>query len=298
MTSIPRVIPLLLALLTAAVRAGDAIDAHAAWSTTEPTTADRLTLTVTVRTDPALTPEPWRETTAQALTDAGFTVITSTATAPALDGLGLIERAASFVVEPFLAGRYAPPPVTISATGPADEHRSVTLTIPEMTVRSLLPEDEPVQVPGMPAPDLGGDLALGTFRPVPEPPSTGPGAMKAVLIAGLLVIAAGVLLVGLGLRRNNHRHDGSDPVETLRRIAPSVRTPNDLAPVDRVVRLAASRFDAWDQLADVVDRLEVARYAPPSDGDRPDPGELAREAAETVARVADASARSGKGAGA
>ncbi len=291
MSTAARPILLLLALLTAAVRAGSEIDARAEWSATEPTTADRVTLTVTIRTDPACTVEPWRDAAARVLADAGWTEIASTATAPALDAAGRVERTVSFVLEPFLPGRYAHAPVTIAAVGPAGERRTVQLAIPEVTVRSLLPGDEPVQVPGMPTPDLGGDLALGTFRPVPEPPGPGPGGLAWALIAGFLAVAAVVFLVVRGVRRGIRRHDRSDPAAELNRIAPSVRTTDDLAPVDRIVRAAARRYNAWDRFADILDRLEHARYAPPgagNNGGELDPSALAREAAHTVGRVAGA----------
>lgn len=293
------IITLLLAVLTTDVRAGEAIDARGELSSTELTTADRVTLTVTVDTDPAYTVEPWREAAAAALAGAGWTVVSSAASAPVLAESGRVRRSASFVLEPFLAGRYPFPEIVITALGPGGERRTASVTVPEVTVRSLLPEDEPVQIPGMPAPDsagaLGGDLVLGTLRPAPEPAQPGRGVLVLILIGASFAVAAVALLVARRVWRAFRRGGGADPVADLDRLVRSVRTIEDLAPVDHAVRLAARRYGVQNDLDGLLARLERVRYAPPDstesaarDGTELDVRGLACEAAEAVHRAVGA----------
>lgn len=290
----------LLAATTPRVAAADAITGRADLSRTDITVTDRVTLTVTLDSDPAFTVEPWVEAATTQLQNAGWTIVSTTTDAPALVDSGRIVHTTRFVLEPFLSGEYAVPEITCTVVGPDGEPHSVTLPASRVEVRSILPEDETDQlpVPGVPIDDTtltGGDQPLGTLRPAPEPAPPGPPVLTLGLIAGLVTLAAACLFVARGAIRELTANREPDVCRELERRARAARTLDDLGPVDRALRavLHASppaANGAARRGADLLDRLERIRYAPTRE--HADPRALAKEAAD-IARAVRGASRGG-----
>lgn len=301
------ILALLLPLLwaCAVVRAGDAGVTVSADSIT---TTDRLVVEVrfTVARGTALA--PWTASAGGVLRDAGWTVVSVDKAAPALsaDDPDTIVHAATFVLEPFLAGEYALPPITAQTAGSADsEPRTLATEARTIAVASVLPEGEAVPLP-LPIPttepadedasDTGSDAALGTLRPVPDEPAD---RVPVVLLVGAgiaagVVVVAGVWVVTRAVRVRLAREP--DPVCALERLARAISdgVPDEaqLAEIDRHVRTIAGggRGDADPAFAPLLARIERARYAQGTGsagvGIAGDAARLARRLAELGGRSA------------
>ncbi|USN98557.1 MAG: hypothetical protein H6810_10325 [Phycisphaeraceae bacterium] len=262
-TRFASVIFALLWLAQSAV-AAQAIAGRAELSATSITVTDRVTLTVTLETDPDYTVEPWKDDAAKQLEGAGWTVVSTTADAPALHD-GRIERTTRLLLEPFLDGDYDVPAITCTAIGPAGEKQTVELAASKVEVTSRLPADETVQLPlpGLPtATPSDGDRPLGELRVVPGPKLAEPSAFLVGAIIVPLVAAAGIVVIVVGAA-GKRRGRPSDVWRELERSTKLVRSVDDLGPVDRAFRaclVLAPERKSGEAVA-LLERLERARYA-------------------------------------
>lgn len=299
---------LALMLLVACVHRACAQDATLSVSSESPTTADRITLGVAFTVAPGWTLDPFLPGARTALTEAGWTVVATTAQGPAAarghDDRAPIRHAFEIVCEPFLAGDYAIPALTAVATNPEGGRQELTTDARTITVASVLPEGEEVRLPlSMPpeasanadapadADDKPADIPLGEFRDLPSerraPSAFLPLFGAAVAIGG----AVFAIIAGARARSRAGCERPLDPVRTLRTLA---RDPNpDPALTDRCVRALASRDglapDHRATLDALVARLETLRYARNQrpDGSASDrAGSLAKEADRLANEIA------------
>jgi hypothetical protein len=291
-----RLLACALALLLAC--AARAQDATVTLSRDAITTADRLTLEVAFTVAPGWRLDPWIDGARSALEQAGWTVVSATADAPALasETEGAITHRARFLLEPFLEGDYAIPPLSADAVPVRGEPVELTTPARTVPVASVLPEDEPVRLP-MPidaeasadnadapdAPAAGGsteaDAPLGVLRPVPDEPSD--GAPRLALIgSAIAIMGAGIaVLVAVRSARTPRVGRAPDPVREIERLARA--TDPDLALIYRHLR-ELSRRPAGRGRGDLdalIARLECARYAP-------EPTDEARAIADEALRLA------------
>ena len=307
MTRSVRAILALVLLVSCVLRVG-AQDATLSVSNESPTTADRITLDVAFTVAPGWTLDPFLPGARTALTEAGWTVVATTAQGPAAagghDNRAPIRHAFEIVCEPFLAGEYALPALTAVATNPEGGRQELTTDARTITVASVLPEGEEVRLPlSMPAEastssdtpaDANAkpaDLPLGQFRDLPSERRT-PSAFlplfgAAVAIGG----AAFAIIAGARARSGAGCERPLDPVRTLRTLA---RDPNpDPALTDRCVRALASRNDLAPahraSLDNLIARLETLRYAHNErrdDASSANAGSLAKEADRLANEIA------------
>ena len=141
----------------------------------EPTIADRLQLELEVVSD-----EDVKVTMPPAGTElSSFGVIDYTTSQPELTREGKVRQTRTYVLEPFLSGKYEIPPLTFTFVRDGEpEHKLETEAI-AIEVKSLLPED----AKNLDIHDIAGPVDL------PKPPSKAPAIVLSILLA--LGLAAG-----------------------------------------------------------------------------------------------------------
>lgn len=141
----------------------------------EPTLADRLKLELEVLSEASV-----KVTMPPAGTElSSFGVVDYTTSQPELRAEGRLRQTRTYVLEPFLSGKYEIPPLVFTFTRDGEpEHRLETEAIP-IEVRSLLPED----ARNLDIHDIAGPVDL------PRPALPWPAILSAVLLT--LGLAAG-----------------------------------------------------------------------------------------------------------
>jgi hypothetical protein len=279
-------------------------------SADEITVADRVTLVVRLRADARLAVEPWVDAARAAFEEAGWTVVSISADPPQIEPSGAVRHEARVVLEPFLPGSYRVPALTWSAAGALDDRATASSPEAEIVVRSLLPEDEAVDLPigrkpWEEAADPAGDAPLGATRPVPELAEPVPAWWYAAGVGGLLG-AAFLVRLTLSRTRRSRGDAGRDGWADLATLAshPAGASPASvdrslraglagrlgpaafaLAPADaeEALRSAGVAPEAARRVSALLAALESARYAPGGRGH--DARSLAAEAARLAPSV-------------
>lgn len=305
----------ILALLLALVVVRPALPAQATPTTpvsggvtftAEPmTTVERTEIVVTVTSPPGAVIDPWIDNYNAALTEAGWTIVRTDTSAPALAAGDAIATEVAFIAEPFLDGDYVVPDLTITGRTADGEPFTTTLVGGSVRVESVLPPDERDADPlgigaGETALESGelADAPLGTLAPPPAVPEPGLGPVTiALIVLGLLAIAA-LVRTALVTARRARQPRQKDPVRRLARLA-RLDAP-DASALDEAhacLAEAVRRSDAHvvarnADLAELLGRFERARYAPTE----PSPTERSRLIADAARSARSLPADSERGA--
>lgn len=222
------------------------------------TTTDRLRVRITVRRpigEPVTLVEPdWA--------GAGWTLVDTIDSEPRSGGEGMIERARTVVLEPFLDGVYPIPPATVSWSRSGSSGTLASQPL-EVRVDSVLAADD--------------DGVISPPAPALPPQSPDGGGLPAGVLAGAALLGAGVLGYLLARPRSVDTGPDIDPINRLRAIAgSSVGRASDL---DEVHRAVAALEDERNTavLRPLLRECERARFGP-EDGERRDARDIAADA--------------------
>ena len=176
-------------------------------------------------------------------TTAGWTVISRVDT-PLLFSDGGPKRQVTVVLEPFLAGTYEIPAVSVDWTLPTGE-RGIVATEPlRIDVASVLDDNDV------------GDIAGPTNIVLPHAPQTGGETRLAFVVGGAIVVTLGVVLaVAMCLRRAPTKD--TTPLERLRALQSSDCADTIAAAIADALHRSSERSDST---SGILSEVEHARY--------------------------------------
>ncbi|RMH31285.1 MAG: hypothetical protein D6692_00690 [Planctomycetota bacterium] len=243
---------------TTATDAGAGVELTVEADASTITTTDRLRVRITVRRpigEPVTLVEPdWA--------GAGWTLVDTVDSEPRLSGEGLIERARTVVLEPFLDGVYPIPSVAVSWQGSGGNGTLASQPL-EVRVESVLEADD--------------DGVISPPSPALPPQSPEGDGLPAGVLAAAVLLGAGVVGYLLARPRPVDREPEFDPIHRLRAIADSpVEGESDLCEVHRAVAALEAECDTV-ALRALLRECERARFGP-EDGERRGARDIAADA--------------------
>ena len=184
----------------------------------------------------------------------GWTVVDREVPTTSLTPEAQVVRTDRLVLEPFLGGEYAIPPVLARFAAPGAPASIDLSTTPIMiAVESVLPQDGAAEVL---APPTG---------PVDPPEPEAVRRSPWLLAAGVFALGGIVVVVLIALRSRARRGAGPDPEAELRLLlAHPIKDPAESR--DRLASILRRARDSHTSqpLEEMLDRLDTERYAPPN----------------------------------